>query len=66
LMRPCSFTPIHSLNGQVGQPFVCFLPRGAVFTPWDAPTLTMELGSTVSESRYIGDPDVIPDHWLRP
>jgi hypothetical protein len=44
---------------------VCFPPQGAAVcapgmqpTPWNWHYL-------LALSRYIGDPDVIPDHWLR-
>ncbi len=54
---PCSFTPIHSLTGPVGQPFASRL-EGSGSHPGDEPTLTMEPGSPVSNV-FIGDPDVI-------
>jgi hypothetical protein len=48
LWRTCSFTPIHSLTGPVGQPFASCL-GGSSSGPGDAPTLTMEPGSPVSD-----------------
>jgi hypothetical protein len=48
LWRPCSFTPIHSLTGPVGQPFASPL-WGSISWPGDAPTLTIEPGSPVSD-----------------
>ncbi len=45
--RPCSFTPIHSLTGPVGQPFASRL-GGSGSRPMVALTLTMEPGSPVS------------------
>jgi hypothetical protein len=53
LWRPCSFTPniqSHLSSGST----ICFPPSGS--HPGDAPTLTMELGSMLVISRYIGDP----------
>ncbi len=46
--RPCSFNSIHSLTGPVGQ---CLLPaqEDCDSHPRDAPTLTMEPGSSVSD-----------------
>ncbi len=51
--EPCGahafLTPLHSLTGPVGQSFACRLGGSG---SGDAPTLTMELGSPVSMSRY--------------
>ncbi len=43
------FTPKHSLTGPVGQPFASRLGGAAVHVHGDAPTLTMEPGSPVSD-----------------
>jgi hypothetical protein len=54
MWRPCSFTPIYSLTGPVGQLFASRL-GGQRPRIGDAPTLTMELGSLLAMTRYIGD-----------
>jgi hypothetical protein len=48
LWRPCSFIPIHSHTGLVGQPFAPHLGNNGL-RPWGKPTLTMEPGSPASD-----------------
>jgi hypothetical protein len=47
LWRHCSYSPLHSLTGPVGQLFASH-PVGSGSCPWHAPKLTMEPGSPVS------------------
>jgi hypothetical protein len=58
LWRPCSFNPIHSLTGQVGQPFASRQgdPR---FTSWGCTNSQWNWVLLLAMSRYIGDPYVI-------
>ncbi len=48
MWRPCSFSPIHSLTGLVGQKGLIPVYGGSALRPRDASTLTMESYSPVS------------------
>jgi hypothetical protein len=57
-------TTVHTLTGPVGQLFACWL-RGQRFTSWGYNHTSGTRILLLSLSRYIGDPDVIPDHRPR-
>jgi hypothetical protein len=64
LWSSCILTPLHSLTGPVDQLFVSCL-GGQWFVPGVAPTL-LELGSSVSISRYIVFASCLGGQWLGP
>jgi hypothetical protein len=57
LLNSLSTTMSHWSRGLT----VCFPRQGAAFVPRGA-TYTLELGYLIVPSRYISDPDVIPDN----
>jgi hypothetical protein len=55
---------VQILTGPVGQPFAsCF--GAAIRVPGMHPYLQWNRVLLLAISRYIGDPDMIPHHWLR-
>jgi hypothetical protein len=62
LWSSCILTPLRSLTGLVGQLFASYL-EGSGSCPGDHPHF-WNWDLLLAMSRYIGDPDVIPD--LRP
>jgi hypothetical protein len=62
--RPCSFTPIHSLNGPVGQLFASHL-GGQRFMSQACPHLQWNWVLLLAMSGYIGDPkSIVQDAFL--